>query len=66
MKPAFLSWGKEFDVEGMARLSLTIGNFCHPKLGHQFLKSNGLGQCFFFFLWYTFDTSINNGQLFIC
>ena len=27
------------DVGEMARLSLTIGNFCHPKPGHQFFKS---------------------------
>ena len=27
------------DVGEMARLSLTIGKFCHPKPGHQFFKS---------------------------
>ena len=27
------------DIGEMARLSLTIGNFCHPKPGHQFFKS---------------------------
>ena len=45
MVPKELTWLNEpccevrKDVGEMARLSLTIGNFCHPKPGHQFFKS---------------------------